>query len=437
MNRPDLSAIPSQPAAGSPTGTEPSTEGTGIRVAVLGEYAGALRRIRSGDFDVALPAARDASLSQLGHEIGELAEVLEHRFDRFARLSQISLDMNSGLVLEEILERVYASFRGLIPYDRIGCALIDHASWALRARWAKTESLQVGIGKGYEQPLKGSSLEEIIRTGQPRILNDLEQHLAEHANSDSTRRIVSEGMRSSLTCPLIARGRPIGFLFFSSLSTRTYAREHVRVFAEIAEQLSVVVEKSLLYQRLLELNEQLVSSRQQLEYQATHDSMTGLPNRAAILAQLDQAAARAARAGTAFGVLMLDIDHFKRINDCHGHLVGDATIRQVGKAFAASARSGEAIGRYGGEEFLAILEVRDMQALHSAAERFRRAISEAPVGLAETSLPVTISVGGALSPRDGSVEVRHLIATADAALYAAKAAGRNRVVIGSSGLSGS
>jgi diguanylate cyclase (GGDEF)-like protein len=413
--------------------TDSADEGTGIRVAMLDQYAGALRQIRDGDFAVRLPQARDSAMRQLGTEIGALAGVLEQRFEQISRLSQISLDMNAGLILDEILARAYQSFRGVIPYDRIGCALIDHAAGTVRARWARTEATQVCIGQGYEQPLAGSSLEEIVSTGRPRILNDLEQYLAAHADSDSTRRIVSEGMRSSLTCPLVARGRPIGFLFFSSLRAHTYDREHAQVFAEIAEQLSVVVEKSLLYQRLLELNEQLASSQRQLQHQATHDSLTGLPNRAAILARLDEAAARAMRGNFACGVLMLDIDHFKRFNDCHGHLAGDAAIRQVGAVLAAATRAGESIGRYGGEEFLAVLEARDVATLALAAERFRRAVGESQVRFDGLSLPVTVSVGGVLSPRDGMPRVERLIGAADAALYSAKAAGRNRVVIGPQG----
>jgi diguanylate cyclase (GGDEF)-like protein len=157
--------------------------------------------------------------------------------------------------------------------------------------------------------------------------------------------------------------------------------------------------------------------------------MTGLPNRAAILARLDQAAGRSARGSTACGVLMLDIDHFKRFNDSHGHLAGDAAIRQVGKVLADATRTGESIGRYGGEEFLAVLESCDVMTLQMAAERFRRAIGDSTVQFEGRSLPVTVSIGGALSSRDGSSCVERLIATADAGLYAAKAAGRNCVVI--------
>jgi diguanylate cyclase (GGDEF)-like protein len=415
-----------------PTGeqsTMSSIEATGIRTAVLAGYAGALRQLRDGDFEVELPAARDAALNQLGLEIGTLAAVLEQKFAESARLSQISTDMNAGLLLEEILERVYESFRGLIPYDRIGCALIDHAAWTLRARWARSEAREIEISVGYEQPLHGSSLETIVETGQPRIINDLPAYLARYPASDSSRRIVAEGMRASLTCPLVARGRPIGFLFFSSQRAGAYADTHVDLFSRVAGELSIVVEKSLLYEKLFELNCQLVAAQRQLEHRANHDELTGLPNRRSILGEIERMAARAARSRTNVGLLMLDIDHFKRINDRHGHLVGDQCLRQVGAALAAAVRSGEHLGRYGGEEFLAVLDLQDHAELQAAAERFRRVVEELTVRTADGPLPVTISGGGALGCPSGELKTERILANADAALYAAKAAGRNCTVI--------
>lgn len=414
-----------------------ATDATGIRVAVLANYTGVLRRLRGGNFDVTVPPAPEASLNQLGLEIGALAAVLEQRFDEAARLAQISLDMNEGLLLEEILERAYVSFRGLIPYDRIGCALVDHASWSLRARWARSEAQTVMIGVGYEQPLHGSSLEQIIENGQPRILNDLAAYLARHPGSDSTRRIVAEGMRSSLTCPLIARGRPIGFLFFSNLQAGAYANAHVELFRKVAEQMSVVVEKSLLYEKLFELNCQLAAVQKQLEHKANYDRLTGLPNRGAIVEELERVSARAARNGNRYGVLMLDIDHFKRCNDRHGHFVGDQCLQLVGATFAATVRAGERVGRFGGEEFLAVLETGERSELLAAAERFRRAVSGIEVPTDAGPLRITISIGGALGAPSVGEPVGRVLANADAALYAAKAGGRNRSVINPAGAAGS
>jgi diguanylate cyclase (GGDEF)-like protein len=416
-------------AAAFQTVPEPLGDRTGIRTALIGEYAGALRRLRAGTFDVELPRANDVALNQLGQEIGSLAQALERRFDQLSRLAKISADANAGLMLEEILERVYESFRGVIPFDRIGCALIDERSRRVRARWARSEASELLIGPGYSQPLSGSSLEWIVATRRPRLLNDLEEHLEQHPASDATRRIVAEGMRSSLTCPLIVEGRPVGFLFFSSVRPGTYDPSHADAFEEIAGQLSVVVEKSLIYERLLDANRLLQRSQQELEYQAAHDGLTGLPNRTAILDALARTAAEAQRTGAPYGVLMIDVDHFKDINDRHGHQAGDAALRQIGASLASVLRAGEALGRCGGEEFLAVLHARDEKGLAAAGERLRVAVSAEPMALQDTVLAVTVSIGGALA-RAGSAETwEELVASADAALYAAKAAGRNRVAV--------
>ena len=149
----------------------------------------------------------------------------------------------------------YGALRQLFPYDRIGFSLLENGGRELRARWSRSEAPEMKINKGYVASMEGSSLEHILRTVRPRILNDLVSYLKDHPSSDSTQRIVAEGMRSSLTCPLIAAGKPIGFLFFSSMKPNTYRDVHVELFQEIAGQIALTAEKSRLYEQLVELND--------------------------------------------------------------------------------------------------------------------------------------------------------------------------------------
>ena len=217
-------------------------------------YIEATERLKDGQYNVEVPIAPADEVGRLGEALSNLAQTLENSYRQLRQLEQITTDINAGLLLDNILEKVYQNFCEIIPYNRIGFSLIDDDSKVVRvkAHWAKSDQAVVRLKKGYSAPLSGSSLEPIIATGQPRILNDLTKYLAEKPSSESTRLIVSEGMRSSLTCPLIANGVPVGFMFFSSIYPDTYAEIHIGIFQQIAGQLSIIVEKGRLISQLAE-----------------------------------------------------------------------------------------------------------------------------------------------------------------------------------------
>ena len=210
--------------------------------------------IQNGQFNVQAPVGED-EIGQLGQALMDLGSALGQRLDQVRTLAQVTAQINAGLTLDQVLDLVFESFRPLIPYDRIGFSLLEEDGQVARARWARSTAPQVKLTVGYSARLAGSSLQWIVETGQPRILNDLEAYLQEHPNSESTRLILAEGIRSSLTCPLIAMGKPIGFMFFSSRQPCTYKDAHVELFLQIAGQLAVIVEKSRLYQQSVELNQ--------------------------------------------------------------------------------------------------------------------------------------------------------------------------------------
>ena len=218
-------------------------------------YREAALAMMHGNFNVELPMEPGDEVSQLGEALVELGHALEKKFQEINTLAEVTAKINAGLILEDVLNHVYEMFRPIIPYDRIGFALLEEDGAVVRARWARADYGELQIPAGYSTHLAGSSLQKILRSGQPRILNDLEEYLRTHPESDATRRIVAEGVCSSLTCPLIALGKPIGFMFFSSRERDTYARSHVQLFTQIAGQLAVIVEKGRLYQQLVELNE--------------------------------------------------------------------------------------------------------------------------------------------------------------------------------------
>jgi len=167
----------------------------------------------------------------------------------------ITHQINTGLTVDEVLDYAYKTLHVIIPYDRIGFSLLEKNDTILRSYWACSKASVIKIGKDYCAAMKGSSLEKILQTREPRILNDLEAYLREHPGSRPTRDIVEEGMRSSLTCPLIASSKPIGFLFFSSREPYKYQDAHVSLFREIAGQLALTLEKSRLYEQVVGFND--------------------------------------------------------------------------------------------------------------------------------------------------------------------------------------
>jgi diguanylate cyclase (GGDEF)-like protein len=178
--------------------------------------------------------------------------------------------------------------------------------------------------------------------------------------------------------------------------------------------------------RILTLQQDLIGARDELRFQATHDVLTGIWNRGAVLDLLHRELERAARAKTATSVLMLDLDHFKKINDTHGHMTGDVVLREVANRIAQSVRSYDLVGRYGGEEFLVVLPACDKPEVEQSANRIRLAIASAPVLAASSEIPVTVSIGATVVAGNAASAKDALLA-ADKALYDAKNGGRNRV----------
>ena len=183
--------------------------------------------------------------------------------------------------------------------------------------------------------------------------------------------------------------------------------------------------------RILDLQAALIHAKDDLQFAAAHDPLTGLWNRGAILDLLNREVYRRQRSGDALGVIMADIDYFKKINDTHGHLVGDAVLREVTQRLAVGVRPYDAVGRYGGEEFLIVFPGCSAPNLVVGAERLRHCVADRPIETSAGPLPVTLSLGlaSAAQGEKETLDCETFLRTADEALYAAKARGRNRVEI--------
>jgi len=160
---------------------------------------------------------------------------------------------------------------------------------------------------------------------------------------------------------------------------------------------------------------------------ANNDMLTGIPNRRLLQQTLRRDAERAMREHAPYAVLMVDIDHFKAVNDTHGHLAGDAVLRHVAHLLQARLRGQDMVGRWGGEEFLVLLPATTLEGAAQLAQTLRGSVCDAPCHHHGTPLPVTISIGICADTLQPGDRPRLLVDAADKALYAAKQGGRNRV----------
>jgi len=179
--------------------------------------------------------------------------------------------------------------------------------------------------------------------------------------------------------------------------------------------------------RLKELYEALQERNRQLQDLANRDGLTGLYNHRYFQEQVGKDFARARRYHQPLSSVMLDIDHFKKVNDTYGHQTGDVILRTVGKLMLDSLRESDVPARYGGEEFALILYFTDSRGAFEVADRLRRMVETHIFHAGAETLQVTLSAGVATYPHPAIQEVQHLVECADKALYAAKQNGRNRV----------
>jgi diguanylate cyclase (GGDEF)-like protein len=247
-----------------------------------------------------------------------------------------------------------------------------------------------------------------LRTGHPHLVpaGDLTARCA-HA----------EGVRNSYLCiPIVAQGETLGVVHFQATDEAPNLDATELSFkTTFAGQVGLSIANLRL--------------REALRTQSIRDPLTGLYNRRYLEETLDREVRRAARAAQSLGVLMIDLDHFKKFNDTYGHDAGDAVLRETAQFLAKGIRAEDFVCRFGGEEFVVILPTADQEITQARAERLRSKMRQLAVMYQGNALGmVTISVGVAEFPQHGT-SPRELMAAADAALYQAKRGGRDQVVV--------
>lgn len=220
------------------------------------------------------------------------------------------------------------------------------------------------------------------------------------------------GLKSMLVLPLIVQDQPIGTFIVGHSAAHRYNVERREMLEVVSNQVAITLQNAYLYARMEEM--------------ATTDGLTGLVNHRTFQSKLDEAIARQRRTNKPFALLLTDIDHFKSVNDTHGHPAGDEVLRQVATCFRANLRETDVPARYGGEEFVIILEETDLAGAVVIADRLRNEIKKLKFTSEKGPFQCTISMGIGYWPEDASTK-QELIDHADRALYFSKHNGRDRV----------
>lgn len=229
-------------------------------------------------------------------------------------------------------------------------------------------------------------------------------------------------------CRRIRRLGSDGTYFYTVMLTAKDRKQDLltAMAAGADDYLAKPVDPSELKARVM-VGKRILELQQGLKFAATHDFLTKLLNRAEILAGLKRELSRSERTGQPVGLIMVDIDHFKKVNDSHGHATGDEALKEVARRLKADLRPYDLAGRLGGEEFLLILPGCNLHAAAQRAEQLRLAVCKEPMFTMLGNVSLTVSMGITVRNPDSSYTVQELLHQADQALYQAKSKGRNCV----------
>lgn len=239
------------------------------------------------------------------------------------------------------------------------------------------------------------------------------------------------GLRFYAGVPLrTARGYNLGMLVALDVAPRAVSERELRILTDLAQMVMDQMELRLSARRVAELHEELARVHDDLKHRSRLDPLTGIDNHGAIVETLERVRALAHRECKPMALMVADIDRFKEINDTWGHLVGDEVLREVTRRLQGVARSSDAVGRLGGDEFLIVMYPCDLTEAEATAERFRSAVSGTPIDFSEDGggvHAVTLSAGVHSGVVADGEQARHLLRNADVALYEAKRLGRDRI----------
>ncbi len=368
---------------------------------------------------VARQLAGAVANARLHEEVFRRAQQLELVSD----LARAALEAEQ---LEPVLKRITERLRDRFGFLLACVYLVDPQTSRLRLQ---AQATRAPIGKPIPEAFSSSRgiIGRAVQLRRAQLVVDV--------RSDPDYVHLVDSVTSELALPILFQGRTLGVFNFENDRAQAFSGDTVTLLQMITDQIAGVVHLASVNRRLSEMAEELETANRRLhelnrtlEALSTVDSLTGLANRRQFDRMLDLEWRRAIRGGSPLSLLLIDIDFFKRYNDSHGHLRGDAVLAEVANVLAAAfTRAGDLVARYGGEEFAALLPNTTAEAAGELAEIARARVEARglPHPASDAARVVTVSVGAATTVPDPWRLPPALVERADRALYLAKGAGRN------------
>jgi diguanylate cyclase (GGDEF)-like protein len=348
-------------------------------------------------------------------------------------LYRIGSELTASLDMSELSQRLYARINETMPADVFGLASYNQEEETLEFTHVVEQNQRL---TPFSVPvdLPTSFGGWVIRSGKEVLLSDANK---EYRRYVSERKPFATGdSRSLIFLPLGVEERIIGVLTVQSYRKNAYSSEQIDFLRMLAPYLAIAMDNSQKMETIVSLNtsireekQALEEAYQQINHMANHDTLTGLSNRRLVTELVTEHVRLAERQGALFGLLYLDLDKFKPINDTHGHVVGDQVLVEIARRLQGTVRQSDSVARLGGDEFLVLVrDIANEEAIVHIAEKVHSALLE-PIQFDGHAFSLTVSIGVSIFPRHGST-FHSLVTVADRAMYKSKQGNNSFVSVG-------
>lgn len=346
-----------------------------------------------------------ASLIALALEKFQAVDDARRRADTSETLRKAGIAVAEQVELSQAVNHVLEQLKQMVPYDSASVQLLEG------------NELYIIGGNGWKDDKEILNLRFSIPSDNPNtvvIERGVPYYLPDAgAVYDRFSAPPHDHIRSWLGIPLIVQEKTIGLLAIDSSEPNDFSEHEIMIATEFANQVAITLENA----RLLK----------ETQNQAITDALTGIYNRRGLYQFGEIEFQRSRRINRPFSIIMFDLDHFKKVNDSHGHAAGDQILRELAQRCVKTSRTTDLVGRYGGEEFVILLTETNLEAARLIGERLRQSIMNSPFKTEAGNVTITSSLGVAEANQTDTLN--SLIERADAALYRAKKAGRNKVIV--------